>query len=95
MYNNTANRFLVDSLQEILRYGMDTSELGLKVRTKYADGTPAHYLSMGSKMVIYDIEIGELPINTLRSFPMVKAINEMRWIYQMQSNKISDAESLS
>lgn len=94
MYNNTANKFLVDSLQEILRYGMDTRETGLKVRTKYADGTPAHYLTIGSKMVNYNIEAGELPINTLRSFPMIKSINEMRWIYQMQSNKISDAESL-
>lgn len=94
MYNNTANKFLVDSLQEILQYGMDTREVDLKVRTKYADGTPAHYLSIGSKMVEYNIEAGELPINTLRSFPMIKAINEIRWIYQKQSNKISDAEDL-
>ena len=66
----------------------------LPVRTKYADGSTAHYITIGPQMVVYDIENGDYPINTYRAFPIKKSIAEMRWIYQMESNVIADAESL-
>lgn len=94
MLNSTADKFLVGSLLEIGESGMHTKYLLYPVRTKYADGSPAHYITMGPTLVEYDILKGDLPINTLRPFPIQKSINEIRWIYQKQSNKLSDAHDL-
>lgn len=92
--SNTANKFLTESLYAILDHGMSTQSLPHKVRTRYQDGTPAHYISIGPSFVVYDIENGDVPINTLRGFPMKKAIAEIRWIYQLESNNIALAEEM-
>lgn len=92
---NTANLFLVESLQEILNHGMRTKlHPQHEVRTKYADGQTANYLSIGPKMVEYDIKSGDYPINTLRKFPLKSSVDEIRWIYQKQSNDLSVARAM-
>ena len=54
-------------------------------RPKYADGTPAHTLSINHVIRSYDL-IEEFPILTLRPIPWKSAIKEIVRIYQDQSN---------
>ena len=56
-------------------------------RPKYADGTPAHTLSINHVIRSYDL-IEEFPILTLRPIPWKSAIKEILWIYQDQSNSL-------
>lgn len=65
---------------------------GLPVRTKYEDGTLAFVKSIKQQYRVYNKE--NPPLTLLRPLAMKSAINEMRWIYQMQSNRLKDAESL-
>ena len=63
-------------------------------RPKYADGTPAHTLFVNHAFQTYDVSKGECPIETLRPIAWKSAVKEIFWIYQMQSNKISDLHDL-
>ena len=78
-------------LEEILRNGT----LDENPRPKYAsDGAPAHTYSINHKMQQYDIGAGECPIETLRPIAWKSAVKEILWIYQKQSNKISDLHEM-
>lgn len=57
-------------------------------RPHYADGTPAHTLSINHDMCTYDLYKGEFPIITLRPIAVKSAIGELLWIYQDQSNSL-------
>ncbi len=63
-------------------------------RPRYADGTPAHTLSVNHAVQQYDISKGECPIETLRPIAWKSAIKEIFWIYQMRSNRIEDLHNL-
>ena len=65
---------------------------GLPIRTKYEDGTLAFVKSIKQQYRVYNKE--NPPLTLLRPLAMRSAINEMRWIYQLQSNRLKDAESL-
>lgn len=56
--------------------------------------TPAHTLSVNHVVQQYDLSKGEFPIETLRPIAWKSAVKEILWIYQMQSNKISDLHDL-
>jgi thymidylate synthase len=57
-------------------------------RPKYEDGTPAHSIFITQAFEQYDLSKGELPITTLRPIHIKKAIREILWIYQDQSNSL-------
>lgn len=57
-------------------------------RPKYADGTPAHTLSVNHQYRFYDLSAGEFPITTLRPIAWKTAIKEILWIYQDASNSL-------
>ncbi len=57
-------------------------------RPKYADGMPAHTLSVNHGMTTYDITKGESPLTTLRPIAVKKSIGEILWIYQDTSNDL-------
>lgn len=63
-------------------------------RPKYKDGTPAHTLSINHVVQRYNIFKGEFPIQTLRPQAWKSAVKEIFWIYQMQSNKLSDLHDM-
>lgn len=63
-------------------------------RPKYSDGVPAHTLSLNHSVQRYDLSKGEFPIQTLRPQAWKSAVKEILWIYQMQSNKLSDLHDL-
>ena len=59
-----------------------------------SDGAPAHTFSINHVVNRYDLSTGDSPMVTLRNTAVKAAIKEIFWIYQMQSNKISDLHDL-
>ena len=57
-------------------------------RPKYKDGSPAHTLSVNHGMCTYDLTKNESPLITLRPIAVKKAIGELLWIYQDESNNL-------
>lgn len=82
-----ADQYLTDLLKDIQENGVWSKE----PRTKWLDGEKAHYKSVYHKTYTYDLSKGEFPITTLRTTPFRGCFEEMRWIYQLQSNIIEDA----
>lgn len=85
-----ADEYQKKTLERILKEGYKDEN----PRPRYADGTPAHTISINHNMQKYDLSKGEFPIQTLRPQAIKNAINEIRWIYQMQSNKLSDLHDM-
>lgn len=88
MKNNItkADEYTLNNILEILTNGTNT--VGHKVRPVYEDGEPAHTLFINQVVEKYDISNGEFPITTLRPIYIKKAIGEILWIYQEQSNDL-------
>ena len=81
-----ADMYTKNNIKEILEHGCST--IGEKVRPKYKDGKEAHTLFINQVVEKYDISKGEIPITTLRPIYIKKAIGEILWIYQDQSNDL-------
>ena len=58
-------------------------------RPRYADGTPAHTLSVNHTFRSYDLSKGEFPICTLRPQAWKTGIREIFTIYQKPTNDIA------
>lgn len=56
--------------------------------------TPAHTKSINHEIQQFDLSKGECPIETLRPVAWKSAVKEILWIYQMQSNKLSDLHGM-
>lgn len=82
-----ADKYFVDLLNDIEENGVWSK----KPRTRWDDGTKAHYKSVYGKEYVYDISKGEFPISTLRNTAFRGCFEEISWIYQKQSNIIEDA----
>ena len=63
-------------------------------RPKYADGTPAHTISVNHTFRQYDLSKGDFPICTLRPMAWKTGIREIFTIYQKPTNKISEMEAM-
>lgn len=74
--------------KEILQRILDEGCLDENPRPHYADGMPAHTLSVNHGMCTYDLTKGESPLITLRPIATEKAIGELLWIYQDASNDL-------
>ena len=57
-------------------------------RPKYADGTPAHTISVNHTFRQYDLSAGDFPICTLRPIAWKTGIKEIFTIYQKPTNDI-------
>jgi len=77
-----------DMTKELMRRILEEGCLDQNPRPHYADGTPAHTLSINHVMQSYDLSRGEFPIITLRPIAVKSAIGELLWIYQDQSNSL-------
>ena len=84
---NLADYYFVSNLHNILGSGF----IDETPRAKYEDGTTAHSISLTQVFEKYDLSASEFPITTLRPTAWKTAIQEILWIYQDQSNKLSDA----
>lgn len=65
-----------------------------KVRTVYADGTPAHYISYIGYQFRLDNSTDEAHLITSRYAPYKSAIREIYWIWKMRSNDTEELEKL-
>lgn len=69
-------------------------------QTMFASGnnvivcTPAYTKFINHTLTKYDYQKNECPIWTLRPIAWKSAVKEILWIYQMQSNKLSDLHNL-
>lgn len=74
--------------KEIIKRILEEGCLDQDPRPKYADGTPAHTLSVNHGLCTYDLTKGETPLITLRPIATKSSIGELLWIYQDESNDL-------
>lgn len=80
-----ADKYMYDMIVEIMHYGYKD----INPRPKYADGTPAHTISINHTFRKYDLSNGEFPICTLRPQAWKTGIKEIFTIYQKPTNNIA------
>ena len=87
---NKADIYMVNDIKNILTNGYKD----VNPRPKYADGTPAHTISVNHVMRTYDLSNGEFPICTLRPIAWKTGIKELFTIYQKPTNVVSEMEAM-
>lgn len=85
-----ADKYYIDNLNKIMSEGTFDED----PRPNYSDGTPAHSKFIIGSYEEYNISKGEFPITTLRNTAIKTGIREIFWIYQKQSNLLTDAHNL-
>jgi len=85
-----ADKIFIANIEDILNNGV--SDMGLDVRPRWADGTPAHTIKKFALINRYDLA-EEFPIITIRRTYFKSAVDEMLWIWQKKSNNIKDLNS--
>ena len=85
-----ADRYLLRDIKNILEHGFTD----INPRPKYADGTPAHTISVNHVIRKYDLSAGEFPICTLRPQAWKTGVREIFTIYQHPTNVISEMREM-
>ena len=85
-----ADRYMFEAINNILENGYKD----IDPRPKYADGTPAHTISVNHTFRTYDLSKGEFPICTLRPQAWKTGIREIFTIYQKPTNEIAKMEEM-
>ncbi len=84
-----ADQLFIETCQKILNQGVWQKD---KVRAVWEDGKPALCKKTFAVVNRYDLE-AEFPILTLRKVPLKNCIDELLWIWQKKSNKVSELAS--
>ena len=69
------------------------SDEGFNVRPKWENGVPAHTKKILYAVDRYDLAKDSIPVMTMRRTAFKSCIDEILWIYQKKSNKISELNS--
>lgn len=85
-----ADKYMIETIKQIQDYGYKD----VNPRPKYADGTPAHTISINHTFRTYDLSKGEFPICTLRPQAWKTGIREIFTIYQKPTNEIAKMEEM-
>lgn len=85
-----ADVLFVNMCEDILTNGFSSE--GQSVRAKWEDGTPAHTIKQFGVVNRYDLG-EEFPALTLRPTYVKSAVDEMLWIWQKKSNRVSELGS--
>lgn len=85
-----ADKYMNQMILRILDEGFED----INPRPKYADGTPAHTISVNHTFRTYDLAAGEFPICTLRPMAWKTGIKEIFTIYQKPTNEIVKMEEM-
>lgn len=80
-----ADRYMEHDIRHILQDGYKDEN----PRPHYADGTPAHTISVNHVCRQYDLSVGEFPICTLRPMAWKTGIKEIFTIYQKPTNDLA------
>ena len=84
-----ADEYMYKAIQNILSNGYRDEN----PRPHYADGTPAHTLSVNHVFRTYDLSKDEFPICTLRPIAWKTGIKEIFTIFQEPTNVIAEMET--
>ena len=87
---NKADRYMYEMINRIY----DEGYKDINPRPKYADGIPAHTISVNHTFRTYDLAVGEFPICTLRPMAWKTGIREIFTIYQKPTNEIVKMEEM-
>ena len=85
-----ADFYMNQMIHEILENGYKD----INPRPHYADGTPAHTISVNHTFRKYDLSKGEFPICTLRPQAWKTGIKEIFTIYQKPTNNLEEMEAM-
>ena len=85
-----ADKYMYKAILNILTTGYKDEN----PRPKYADGTPAHTVSVNHTFRQYDLSVGEFPICTLRPQAWKTGIREIFTIYQKPTNDIAEMHDM-
>lgn len=85
-----ADKVFIENCRQIIDHGSDNT--GMDVRPKWEDGTPAYTRKSFGIVNRYGIQ-KEFPIQTIRKINYKAAIDELLWIWQLKSNRVSDLNS--
>ena len=87
-----ADKNFIETCKKIIEEGYSSE--GTHVRTRWQDGEEANYISIVGVSNKYDVG-KEFPMITLRNNTntVKRAIDEVLWIWQKKSNKVSDLNS--
>lgn len=85
-----ADTYLYHDIHNILDHGYKDVD----PRPKYADGTPAHTISVNQVFRKYDISRGEFPLLTLRPIAIKTGIREIFAIYQKGTHILADMRDM-
>lgn len=85
-----ADQQFIEMCNAIIDKGV--SDEGMAVRAKWSDGCPAHTVKCFGVVNRYNLS-EEFPILTLRKIALKQAIDEILWIWQKKSNRISELNS--
>lgn len=85
-----ADTIFIATCNEVIQNGCSSE--GENVRAKWEDGSPAHTIKKFGIVNRYDLA-DEFPILTLRPTNLKAAIDEILWIWQKKSNKVSELNS--
>lgn len=87
---NKADKYMYEMILRIAGEGF----IDINPRPKYADGTPAHTVSVNHTFRSYDLSAGEFPICTLRPQAWKTGIKEIFTIYQKPTNNIVEMHDM-
>lgn len=82
-----ADELFVKMCSEIIDNGYSSE--GQQVRARWEDGTPAHTIKTFGVVNRYNLA-EEFPALTLRPTAVKSCVDEMLWIWQKKSNRVSD-----
>ena len=87
---NKADAYMYQMINEIF----DNGYKDINPRPHYADGAPAHTISVNHTFRKYDLSKGEFPICTLRPQAWKTGIKEIFTIYQKPTNNLEEMEAM-
>ena len=85
-----ADQIYIETVQDILQHGVRDD--ALDVRPHWEDGAPAHTIKKFGVVNRYNLA-EEFPIMTLRRTYYKSCIDELLWIWQKKSNRVSELGS--
>lgn len=85
-----ADTIFLQNCKDILEHGVWDKDYD--VRPRWNDGTPAHTIKLFGIVNRYDLS-KEFPILTLRRTYLKSAVDELLWIWQKKSNRVSELAS--
>ena len=85
-----ADEIFIANCKDILENGF--SDEALDVRPHWEDGAPAHTIKKFGIVNRYDLR-EEFPILTVRRTAMKSSVDELLWIWQKKSNRVSELKT--